>query len=167
MARQVRRIARKGTSTPGQTSGSIEATGIAAAASMGSKPSSASKTGLVLRIPRQLHSPNFWNGMHWRAKHRLTKGWENDLWIVSMLPESGGKPATTRQRLQVTREVPSTRHFIRDTDNLYGACKPLSDALKRLGLIVDDSVAWLELAKPEQCVSADGGFWTVIELQGV
>jgi Holliday junction resolvase RusA-like endonuclease len=101
--------------------------------------------------------------MHWRGRHRLSRDWERDIWVLSKLTVDTLLPLTKR-RLQVTRETPTRRQFIRDMDNLYGACKPLSDALKRLALIVDDSQKWLELAEPKQQVSADGKHWTVIEI---
>ena len=118
---------------------------------------------MTIRVPRELVSPNKWNGRHWREKHRLSQGWEHDIWAITAMKPSG-LPINTRRRVQVTREAPSRRKFIRDTDNLFGACKPLCDALKRLRLIVDDSVEWLELVQPQQRVSTDGVHWTVIEI---
>jgi hypothetical protein len=55
------------------------------------------------------------------------------------------------------REISITRHSKRTLDfgNLVGGCKPLLDALKRAGLIVDDSPEWIkdgytqEIGKPK------------------
>jgi Holliday junction resolvase RusA-like endonuclease len=144
---------------------------------------------MTLRIPRELVSPNQWNGRHWRVKHRISQEWEVEIgWAVVALQarQHGGAAASTtaglmqwaqgraipmpvpaRVRVSVTREVPSGRNFIRDDDNLRFCVKPLLDALKRQGYIKNDSRKWIELPTPEQRISADGKYWTVIALQAV
>lgn len=142
---------------------------------------------LTLRIPRQLVSPNVWNGRHWRVKHRISQDWEKALGAALLdvyeaagqrvglaavvTAMSGPRWATGYQpgrvRVSVTREVPSMRNFIRDDDNLRFCVKPLLDALKRQGYIKNDSRKWIELPTPEQRVSADGLHWTVIALQAM
>lgn len=136
-----------------------------------------------LEIPRELKSPNRWNGRHWRYKHRESQDWERAVW-VEIAQRSGAKsvvqvlqcmnaiPAVrvgvqTKQRVAVTRIVPSSRNFIRDDDNLRFSVKPLLDALKRLGLIRDDSRKWIDLPTPEQRVSTKGQWRTVIEIEPV
>src|SRR5688500_13518382 len=101
---------------------------------------------MLIRIPREPVSPNKQTGKHWRAKPRLSQGWENDLWALSQVLKFEPLELREKRRLSVTRETPTARSFIRDTDNCYGAHKPLCDALKRLALIVDDSMDWLEIA---------------------
>lgn len=143
---------------------------------------------LSLRIQRELVSPNRWNGRHWRVKHRISQDWEHaiggamlDLWKVRtgqridfslalqavMGPREYQGYQAPKMRVAVTREVPSSRNFIRDDDNLRFCVKPLLDALKRSGYIRNDSRKWIELPMPEQEVSADGQHWTRIELQAV
>jgi hypothetical protein len=121
---------------------------------------------LSMRIPRQLVSPNVWNGRHWKVKHRISQEWQRDIWAVrggaNVVANHGG-----RQRVTVIREVPSGRNFIRDDDNLRFSVKPLLDALKRLGLITGDSRKWIELPTPEQRISADGNYWTEIRIEPV
>jgi hypothetical protein len=114
-----------------------------------------------LRIARELVSPNIWNGRHWRVKHRISQEWERDLWAT--LPRAAFLLAG-RKRVSVTREVPSGRNFIRDDDNLRFSVKPLLDALKRRGLITNDSRKWIDLPTPVQKISADGGYWTEIQI---
>jgi Holliday junction resolvase RusA-like endonuclease len=122
---------------------------------------------LTLRIQRELVSPNQWNGRHWRVKHRISQEWEQELgWMaLQWLREQREIAATSRMRLTVTREVPSGRNYIRDDDNLRFCVKPLLDAVKRLGLIKNDSRKWLELPVPEQRVSLDGQHWTQIKIE--
>lgn len=140
---------------------------------------------LTLRIPRELVSPNQWNGHHWRVKHRISQDWEHAIGaaVVDLLVERHGRAPglinaigamygpkrwigyeAGRCRVVITREVPSGRNFIRDDDNLRFCVKPLLDALKRQGYIKNDSRKWIELPTPEQKVSADGKHWTEIIL---
>ena len=136
-----------------------------------------------LEIPRELKSPNRWNGRHWRYKHRETQEWEQFIWVkiaqqagtrdaLQVLSVMNAIPSLKRvcqehRRVTVTRYVPSTRNFIKDDDNLRFAVKPVNDALKRLGLIRDDSRKWLEQPMPTQAVSTDGRWRTVIEIEAI
>lgn len=152
-----------------------------------------SRTGLIdpanvtLRVPRELASPNTWNGRHWRVKHRLSQDWEQalgaataDLFVKTEkgigLPQAlmamcGPRIAVgyvaERVRVAITRECPSQRNFIRDDDNLRFSVKPLLDALRRLGFIRNDSRKWIDLPTPEQRVSRDGKYWTEIAISKV
>lgn len=142
---------------------------------------------LSLRIGRELLSPNVWNGRHWRVKHRISQEWERDIayavldefgrhgggvGLMSALTALSGPRRVTgyiapKMRVSVRREVPSGRNFIRDDDNLRFCVKPLLDALKRQGYIRNDSRKWIELPTPEQAISTDGGYWTVITIEPV
>lgn len=136
---------------------------------------------LTLTIPRELKSPNKWNGRHWRYKHRETQQWEHDIGTM-MLVQSGTthligvllvlgafpwQRCMEKRRVTVTRLVPSARNFIKDDDNLRFATKPLNDALKRLGLIHDDSRKWLEQVLPTQEVSGDKQYATRIQIEPI
>lgn len=135
---------------------------------------------LVLRIPRELRSPNAWLWKHWRVKQRERETWEREI-AVALLTErakrnvfalllamnavpAAQRTCTVKRRVAVTRVVPSTRRFIRDDDNLRFSVKPVLDSLKRLGLIKDDSRVWLEQPMPTQVV---GPVETIIELSDV
>lgn len=118
-----------------------------------------------LLIPRKLKSPNETLWKHWRLKLRETRGWEADLQLAIGAFQRVAR--AERRKVAVTRLVPSRGAFIRDEDNLRFAVKPLNDALKRLGLIWDDSQGWLEQPLPVQSVSGDGHYWTAITIQTV
>ncbi len=134
-----------------------------------------------LTIPRELKSPNRWNGAHWRVKHRESQDWERDIFyeiasqqrvkgILGALLVLGAFPWQSCQEKRIvtmTRFVPSKRNFIKDDDNLRFATKPVNDALKRLQLIREDSRKWLEQATPTQEVSTDGKYYTRIQIQAV
>lgn len=139
---------------------------------------------MKLTINRALKSPNTWQGRHWRVKHRESQTWEWDI-AASLLTDAGKRhggiwalliasnsipPKRTceeRRKVTVTRIVPSARNFIRDDDNLRFSVKPLLDALKRLGLIKNDSRKWLEHPTPTQEVSMHKQWATVIEIEKV
>lgn len=136
---------------------------------------------LSLTVPRQLKSPNAWNGRHWRYKHRESQDWEKDVFytiasqkgvrtVLGALLTLGAFPwqsCEEKRSVTVTRFVPSARNFIRDDDNLRFAVKPVFDALKRLKLIKDDSRKWLTHATPTQEVSSDGNYYTRIVIESV
>jgi hypothetical protein len=127
---------------------------------------------LTLLVQRQLKSPNAWNGRHWRYKHRESQEWEMHVFAQIAIQRGAGAALKAserrpweRRKVSVTRLVPSLRNFIRDDDNLRFSTKPLNDALKRLGLIHDDSRKWLEQTLPTQEVSTDGQYWTRITIE--
>lgn len=135
-----------------------------------------------LTVERELKSPNRWQGRHWRYKHRESQDWQmaiafemltqeaqRSVWAL-LYASNDMKPrrvCVERRRVTVARLVPSRRNFIRDDDNLRFATKPLNDALKRLGLIHDDSRKWLEQVIPTQEVSTDGKYYTRITIEPV
>ena len=140
-------------------------------------------SNVTLRMPRDLVSPNTWNGRHWRVKHRISQEWELELGaaVCDLYRARGGRmglvnalsafmgpeSAPPKVKVSITREVPSGRNFIRDDDNLRFSVKPLLDALKRQGYIKNDSRKWIELPTPEQKISSDGQFWTEVRLERV
>jgi hypothetical protein len=125
---------------------------------------------LRLLIPLELPSVNTWIGRHWRIKHQLSQRFEQAiryglcdvlpvqdlpsvLYVMGMGPQ---RLVQEKKRVTMTRRMPSKRRFIRDDDNLTGSCKPVLDALKRIGLIRDDRRTWCDLVVAEQQVSEDG-----------
>ena len=133
---------------------------------------------LVLRVPRGLKSPNVGRGAKWYGRHKETKAWEIDIWaavmtragarsVLDVLTLDGrlnhASARKERRRVVVTRVVPSARNFLKDSENILFSLKPVNDALKRLGLIYDDSMKWLEQPMPTQEV---GPAWeTVIQIE--
>ena len=125
---------------------------------------------MSLTIERELLSPNKWQGRHWSFKSRDTKDWEALVMCECVRQDrrfqfKRDPVVPFRRRVTIERLVPSKRNFIRDDDNLRFATKPLNDALKRLGLIYDDSRAWLEQTLPAQEVSTDGKYYTRILIE--
>ena len=74
---------------------------------------------------------------HWGARSKLSKQYEV---AIRMLARDITK-ATGRRRLRIERHSRGTL----DKDGAYGGCKPLIDAVKRAGLIIDDNPANVEL----------------------
>lgn len=135
-----------------------------------------------IRIDRELKSPNKTLWAHWRLKMREREDWEQALTFASvtyagMTTAAGlglvkrslslfiAEGAKERRTVAVVREVPSTRHFIRDDDNLAFSVKPLFDAMKRVGMITDDKREFLRAAPTVQRVASDGAMHTAIELK--
>jgi len=132
-------------------------------------------TTLEFRVARKLDSPNVWRA-HWALGHNLMKWWlrafTNALAInagfdsMARFDMEGHLPRVSfRTKVTVIRQVPSTRNFIRDDDDLRYTTKPLNDALKHAGLIKDDSRKWLRQDIPTQEVSQDGLYWTIVRIE--
>lgn len=138
----------------------------------GTLPASCRRDGpaLIFRLPRRLHSPNTWgvDGLSWRKS--AARGAFRVLLATAYAELSGAvltvRPMQERRRMRAAVEslLSSSRKFIKDADNLRFSTKPLNDALTDLGLIRDDSQAWLEQDMPTQRVSDDGFDWTIVTL---
>lgn len=75
--------------------------------------------------------------------------------------ESTPPPVLTRMRIEYYRLIPNER-FVLDEENLY--TKGLTDALKRIGWIEDDSPKWVDGPHIKQMLAPDKKYWTVIKL---
>ncbi|MCK6488314.1 MAG: hypothetical protein L6R48_08300 [Planctomycetes bacterium] len=103
---------------------------------------------------------------HWRQKHRQTKGWE-------LMARS--QASIEDLQVQCRRAVRITSYrarLITDHDNLVGGAKGLPDALKRAGLLVDDSRAWCDISYVQRLRShpenpMPGRSCTVVELENL
>lgn len=155
----VTRVSRRRSSNPGRLVALLERDGAA----------------MTFRVARKLDSPNSWRA-HWSIEHTLRKWWEGA--FTTAIAVSGGFGSLARMRidgqmprvdhrvkLTLIRQVPSTRNFIRDEDDLYFTRKPVNDALKRIGLIRDDRREWLDQAQTIQEVSPDGLYWTIVRVE--
>ena len=111
---------------------------------------------MKLHIPALPPSLNKTSRMHWRAQRRLNDN--RRLWIRAYLPEYYLKPIV-RMRCKIT--LHHSRPY--DTDNAYGAVKPVVDALRAWQLIFDDTKEYLDLTV-EQAKSNRKKPLTVIEL---
>lgn len=140
---------------------------------------------LELVLPLKLQSPNKLRGFHWRSRHKETKVFQAALSVIGGVDLKPWSVVTgvewrtdarghkqpfeirrkERRRVTVIRLVKSRRQFIRDDENLHFAVKPLNDALKRLGLLYDDSRTWLEQPPVEQQLSPDGLPKTIVRIE--
>lgn len=101
---------------------------------------------------------------HWRQKHRQTKGWE------LMARSQVSIEDLAQQRRRAVRITSYRARLITDHDNLVGGAKGLPDALKRAGLLVDDSSAWCAISYAQAVRShwtnpMPGRSCTVVELE--
>jgi hypothetical protein len=119
----------------------------------------------VLRIDRDAPSQNILASNKGGARFKYKR--EREAWVTLLSVEKArlrapeaGKP----RRVQV-RRLYSGRKKQRDMGNLIGGLKPVIDALKWSGWIVDDSPAWVEVHySQERVASGDGTLITIEEL---
>jgi hypothetical protein len=108
-----------------------------------------------LTIPRVPLSPNALLGKHWSAKAKEKLIWGQEI-------QAAGGKEQAKGRMRVTITLYNARQY--DRDNAWGACKPILDAMKQLGLIIDDRASYCELeVKQEKSSRKDKH--TVIELE--
>ena len=86
---------------------------------------------MILKIDLQIESRNKFEGWHWRKKNRHSKVWESHIWAAC-----NGKVPKAIGPMEV--KIKSFRERLLDEDNLSGGCKGILDAMKRLGIIVND-----------------------------
>lgn len=109
---------------------------------------------ITLELPTAPPSLNTYKAMHPMAQHRLSRKLWADV-CAALLAQGHGtrmrvvemkgrrawltlkSPATEPRRVRIVRRYRSARYEL-DHDNLVGGCKPLVDALVKVGLIADD-----------------------------
>ena len=79
---------------------------------------------------------------HWMKRHRYNEGW-----FVRFIAEAGRPSGDPGEKMSLRIDVYRSR--FQDKDNMYGSVKPLVDAVKKLGWIVDDDPAHLDLKVQE------------------
>ena len=93
------------------------------------------------RIPKTL---NQLLRMHWRARKQDLESWK---WHVLSV---AGPRSSKAKRSRVELKLTVYRKQLQDPDNAVGSCKNLIDALRKIGWLVDDSPAWLDLTVVER-----------------
>lgn len=88
--------------------------------------------------------------MHW-AKYRRIR--ESFAWVLQRELIRTGFPCLPCQAPKMRVLITIHSHVARarrlDSDNLWGGCKPLIDAMRDAGLIRNDSPKWLDLGISE------------------
>lgn len=108
--------------------------------------------GPVLICETDLRTPNDWNNklnaqkIYMGEKRKWVRLFRNIFYIW------GAQQEGSRRVLEVTRRVPDRRFLIKDFGNRVFTLKPLEDALKEAGVIIDDSEDFLESVPPIQVV---------------
>jgi Holliday junction resolvase RusA-like endonuclease len=95
---------------------------------------------LKFTIPVEVPSLNKLLRMHWAKRGRLRMDIVHEIWAAS----GCALPHVREKRVKEVR-ITSYRKKLLDADNLTGGAKIHVDALKSLGMIYDDSPAWIEL----------------------
>lgn len=91
----------------------------------------------------ELPSANKRERMHWAARERLNNTILTEIWVEKLNQGIfAGEPEKKKKSVTVTI-YHRTRRF--DEDNI-SAIKPVLDALRKLGLIYNDSPKWLDLS---------------------
>lgn len=111
-------------------------------------------------IPKKIESQNKFAYSHWRKYQKYARQWEDSIgWIM----RDSTLPASFRNIY-----ILSIRKRLIDEGNLVGGAKPLPDALKKFGWIVDDSPKWCKIKyeqrKIENSKEAEGT-WIEIEIE--
>lgn len=121
---------------------------------------------IVLEIPKAPPSLNTYKGMHPLAQHRLGRKLWADV-CTALLAQGHGtrmrvvemkgrrawlgliSPATGPRIVRIVRRYRSARYEL-DHDNLVGGCKPLVDALVKVGLLADDTPALVHVTYEQE-----------------
>lgn len=108
-------------------------------------------------FPIKIESRNYFDIRHWSVRYKDSQAWERRI-VDWCLINKIGRVAKTKKRIKFY----SQRTRLLDSDNLAGGFKGMRDAIKRVGLIVDDSPKWLE-AEYFQVKGKDYQTWFEIE----
>ncbi len=103
---------------------------------------------IELLIPLQIPSHNELNEMHWAARHKSGKLWEQ--WIRYTLRPGNLAAATGKRHVSI---LAFRKRRITDCANLVAGCKHAVDALVRCGLLVDDTDELVSIHYDQQLAS--------------
>ena len=110
-----------------------------------------------LEIPEATPSLNEWERMHWAKRRREKLRWQ--MFIGAEARKVKLPKATGKRNVLIIRIGARTL----DKDNLYGGFKPVLDALKDSGYLVDDRPEFCELDGAQDVCRARPR--TVIEIE--
>jgi len=99
-------------------------------------------------ISKKVESLNVMLKLHWSKRYKLRNEWEREIWALF-----NGKVPRSNCKMDI--KITSCRKKMIDQDNFVGGCKPILDSMKKLGLIVDDSAAWVKV-EYEQLINESG-----------
>lgn len=109
-------------------------------------------------------SLNEWQRMHWHTKREVKRDWEMVCKVSQIKQLPNGIPnATSKCRIKLIRNGPREL----DTDNLYGGVKPLLDAIKARGWIVDDAPKWMDLTVEQRKTTARDNPHMILEIEAM
>jgi Holliday junction resolvase RusA-like endonuclease len=111
---------------------------------------------MIISVSKPILSRNQFDGRHWYRKHKETQSWEAEIFAALL-----GKIKKARGPMRV--KITSYRKRLLDMDNLWGGGKLLVDAMKRLGLILNDTPKLLNLEYTQKVQKAGQG--TIIEIE--
>jgi Holliday junction resolvase RusA-like endonuclease len=98
---------------------------------------------VTIELPQPTPSLNQTRGEHWGRKTRRRNSYQR---FLTMTTRQAHKSGPARRLVTITRFGPREL----DTDNLIGGAKTLLDAMKRAGLIWDDSPEYVEVIYQQQ-----------------
>lgn len=96
--------------------------------------------------------------MHWARRRAMATQWSFALAIGFSAADAS--KANGKRKLTIERRG---RRLL-DEDNLAGGCKFVIDAVKKLGYLVDDDPAWLELVVTQSTIKRADSPHTVLTL---
>jgi hypothetical protein len=94
-------------------------------------------TFTIYTIPPSL---NEYERMHHFKRHSMSRVFEKEIFYTLVNGMQSPQEATEKRRVIIDVH----RQPLLDYDRLVGGCVPLMDAIKHLGLIVDDRPKWLD-----------------------
>jgi len=114
---------------------------------------------ISIEIHDSIKSRNSLDKAHWSVRHHYTLKWESLIYYAFKC-----RPPKAKGKVMV--KIKSFRTGTLDHDNLVGGCKGILDAMKRLGLIIDDTPDLVHVDYEQKRVKREERK-TVIELKGV
>ena len=107
-------------------------------------------------FPARIRSQNEFLYSHWRKYDRYKNMWQTAIGYMLGRGTHGNRKKNIK--------IVSVRTRFLDMGNLIGGAKPIPDALKRYGWIVDDSPRWVEISYFQRRPRRGEGCGTIISV---